>query len=136
MSIHIDSWLSELAQYLHNNTAGVYGNTPTANIFLQQLPNSPILAVGLYGTGGPNQSEGIDPLNRVSLQVLVRRTKNIEGLMYATLIWRLLDNKWNIVPSFNGRVVADHKPGPFYISGGGYPVYTLNFSAVLGRGKD
>src|SRR5258705_919497 len=100
----LSSWLAELATYLHNNSAGVYGNTPTANIFLQQLPNSPVLAIGLFITGGQAGPESLDPLERPSLQCLVRRTTNIDGLRYATLVFNLLDNKWNITPSFNGRI--------------------------------
>ena len=131
--LETSSWLAELAQYLHNNTAGVYGNTPTANIFLQQLPDSPVLAIGLFASGGPNGPEGLDPLNRPYLQCLVRRTTNIDGLRYATLVFDLLDNKWNITPSFSGRIVGDALPGSYFLSPKGYPVYTLNFSAVIGR---
>lgn len=131
--VNLSSWLAELAQYLHNNTAGVFGNTPTANIFLQQLPNSPVLAIGLFAAGGPGGPEGIEPLDRPNLQCLVRRTTNIDGLRYATLVFDLLDNKWNITPSFNGRIVGDALPGAYFLSANGYPVYTLNFSAVLGR---
>lgn len=131
MGIFVNSWLVEIAQYLHNNTAGVYGNTPTANIFTQQLPDSPILAIGVFTSGGPAGPEGMDPFDHPNLQVLVRRTKNIDGLQYAALIFNLLDNKWNITPSFSGRLIGDHLPGPFYLSGAGQPVYTLNFSSVI-----
>lgn len=129
----LSSWLAELATYLHNNTAGVYGNTPTANIFLQQLPDSPVLAIGLFVSGGQGGAESLFPLDRPSLQCLVRRTTNIDGLRYATLVFDLLDNKWNITPSFNGRIIGDAMPGSYFLSPKGYPVYTLNFSAVLGR---
>src|SRR3990172_7916942 len=105
MSIEISSWLTEIAQVLHNTTVGVFGNVPTANIFLQQLPNSPVLAIGVYATGGPGGSDGIDPLTDLNLQVLVRRIKNIDGLRYATQVFNILDNVWNITPSFNGRVI-------------------------------
>jgi hypothetical protein len=127
------SWLAELAQFLHNNTAGVYGNTPTANIFLQQLPDSPVLAIGLFATGGQAGVDSLDPLSRPYLQCLVRRTTNIDGLRYATLVFNIIDNKWNITPSFNGRLVGDALPGSYYLSSKGYPVYTLNFSGVFGR---
>lgn len=133
MGVEISSWLVEIAQYLHNNTLGVYGNTPTANIFTQQLPDSPVLAIGVFVTGGPGGPEGIDPLEHLNLQVLIRRTKNIDGLRYANAVFSLLDNTWNITPSFSCRVVGDHMPGPNYLAASGHPVYTLNFSAVLGR---
>ncbi|SRR6266436_8578550 len=130
------SWLAELAMYLHNNTAGVFGNTPTANIFLQQLPDSPVLAIGLFASGGLSGPEGLNPLNYPFLQCLVRRTTNIDGLRYASLVFSLLDNTWNITPSFNGRIIGDALPGAYYLSSKGYPVFTLNFSAVIGRKKD
>lgn len=127
----ISSWLYEVAQYLAANTVGVFGNTITSNIFLQQLPDSPAIAISLHATGGPNDPLGIDPLTRLNLQVQVRRIKNLEGLRYANQIFSLLDNKWNITTSFAERVVCDHQPGPFYRSASGLPVYTLNFSITL-----
>lgn len=132
MSFDVSSWLSEIGQYLHNNTVGVYGNTPTANIFLQQLPNSPVLAIGIFATGGIGLTND-DPIKRLNLQVLIRRQYNLEGLRYANTVFDLLDGQWNITPSFNGRILADHEPGPNYLSANNYPVYTLNFHAVLGR---
>jgi len=129
--VNVGSWLAEIAQYMHSNTLGVFGNTPTANIFLGALPDSPVLAFGLFATGGPYYTG--DPLNHLELQALIRRTKNIDGLQYATTLFNLLDDKWNITPSFNGRITPQHRPGPFFISAAGYPVYTLNFRAVLGR---
>lgn len=133
MAIEISSWLTEIAQYLNDNTVGVFGNTPTANIFLQQLPDSPVIALGVFATGGPGGSEGINPLDTINLQILIRRTKNIDGLRYATIVFNLLDNKWNITPSFKGRLIGDHQPGPMYLSSSNQPVYSLNFQAVLGR---
>lgn len=132
-TIEINSWLSEIAQYMHANTFGVFGNTPTANIFICSLPDSPVISTGLFTSGGPHYPEGIRPLNDLNLQILLRRTKPADGLSYATVLFNLLDNKWNITPSFKGRIVGQHKPGPFYLSAAGYPVYTLNFNAVLGR---
>jgi len=129
----LSSWITELAQYLHANTVGVFGNTPTANIFLQTLPDSPVIAIALIASGGRNDPDGIDPLNRPTLQVLVRRTKSIDGLNYAKLVFSVLDNTWNITPSFNGRLVGDHLPGPNYQSAAGYTVYILNFTSTLGR---
>lgn len=129
--INIGSWLAEIAQYMHNNTVGVFGNTPTANIYLGALPDSPVLAFGLISTGGPVYTG--DPINNCEFQALIRRTKNMDGLQYATILFNLLDDKWNITPSFNGRISAQHRPGPFYISAGGHSVYSLNFRAVLGR---
>lgn len=129
--VNVGSWMAEIAQYLHNNTFGVFGSTPTANIFLGALPDSPVLAVGLISTGGPVYQG--DPLNHCEFQALIRRTKNMDGLQYATTLFNLLDDKWNITPSFSGRIVAQHRPGPFYLSAGGSFVYTLNFRAVLGR---
>jgi hypothetical protein len=131
MAVEITSWLVEIAQHLHNNTVGVYGNTPTANIFTQQLPDSPVLAIGVFIAGGPGGPDGENPLTQLNLQVLVRRTKNIDGLRYAEMVFRLLDNTWNITPSYACRVVGDHMPGPNYLASSGYPVYTLNFSATL-----
>lgn len=132
MSIEISSWLTEIAQALHNATAGIFGNVPTANIFLQQLPDSPVLAIGVYATGGSNDPIGIDPLSNLNLQVQVRRTKPIDGLRYATQVFNILDNTWNITPSFNSRIIGDHMPGPFYFDAAGCPVYTLNFSVRMG----
>ncbi len=135
MDFEITSWLYEVAQYLSSNTVGVFGNTITSNIFLQQLPDSPALAISLHATGGPNEPTGIDPLTRINLQVQVRRMKNLEGLRYAFQIFSLLDNKWNITTSYAERIVGDHLPGPFYRSASGLPVYTLNFRATLaGKG--
>lgn len=130
--VELSSWMSEVAQYLANNTVGVYGNTITSNIFLQQMPDSPALAISLHITGGPSQPVGIDPLTRFNLQVQIRRIKNLEGLRYATQIFRILDNQWDIT-SFNERIIADHKPGPFYRSASGLPVYTLNFQVIIGK---
>jgi len=133
MGTSLSSWLIEIAQYLHNNTVGVYGNTPTANIFVQQLPDSPVIAIAVIASGGPGGSDGVNPMETPNLQVLVRRQKNIEGLQYASQVFSLLDNTWNITPSFNGRIIGDHLPGPHYLTSAGFPVYTLNFQAVLGR---
>lgn len=131
MFTNVDSWLSEVAQYLHNNTVGIFGNTPTANIFVGNLPNSPVAVVGLFATGGPHSSDGIDPFHRPTLQILIRTTSSSDGLRRAKLVFSLLDDKWNITPSFKGRILPDHLPGPNYLSDVGHVVYSLNFTGVL-----
>ena len=131
MPTNIGSWLNELGLYLNNNGGGVYGNTPTANIFLTQLPSSPEASIALIASGGANDPEGIDPLDRPSLAVLVRRRTHLQGLAAAQVIFNLLDNKWNILPSYHGRCIADALVGTNYLDSAGMPVYPLNFTWVI-----
>lgn len=132
MPINISSWLAEVGTFIHTNGAGVFGNTPTANIFVGRLPNSPVNAMALVASGGPGGSDGIDPLTQLRLQVLVRRTSNMSGLRDAETVFNLVDNTWNITPNFNGRYIGEALPGGFYISEAGHPIYFLNFICTMG----
>ena len=126
---HVGSWLYEVGQYLQASGVGTLGTT----LFVGQFPNSPSNSTALVASGGQKQSEGVDPLYRPTLTILVRRTTKTEAENAATTIFNLLDTKWNILTTYKGRCVPDHLPGPNFLSESGHPIYSLNFSWTLGR---
>jgi len=123
----VDSWLREIAEYLQAGGVGTIGSS----LFIERLPDAPIAATALYATGGTHAAHGSDPLHRPTLQILVRRETERAAMQAAKFIFSLLDDKWNVTPSFPGRCTADHLPGPSFLSEAGFPVFSLNFTWVV-----
>jgi len=123
----VTTLLYEAGLYLAANGIGTLGS----DIFLNQLPNSPANCVALFAEGGESPSHGLNPMELPTLQVLIRDEIDISGLRKTILVFKLLHDQWNVLPSIRGRVLADAKPGAKFLSDSGLPTFPLNFTWTL-----
>lgn len=113
-----------LTEYLETNGIGTAGT----DLFTQSMPEYVQNGVVVAMTGGPILPE--DPTRRITFQIQVKNAKSKEGLRQATAINNLLNNQWNVIPGFPGRVVSVTEAGAAFIDSSGTPVYSLNFVVV------
>ena len=118
------SLLTKVGEYLAAQGVGTLGT----DIFLQVLPEEPVTGTAVVHTGGINLPG--DPTRRPSLQVLHRNVSAEAGLDKSVIIHRLLDDQWNVLTGFPGRLVAASEPGSYFKDEAGLFSYSMNFVLV------
>lgn len=84
------SVISEVAQYLHNNSIGVL----STNLFYSSLPDAADACVGVFDTGGPEPDIYL-PTKKPTFQVFIRSVDYDTGKAKLDAIRALLHNKYN-----------------------------------------
>ena len=112
----------KLSSYLEDNGIGTRGT----DLWEQQMPETPTNATAVVMTGGPILPE--DPTRRISFQVLHRNKHAGTGLRKAKEINNLLDNQWNVLGCFPGRITAVSEVGASFKDDSGNSVFPMNFS--------
>ena len=113
-----------LADYLETNGVGTQG----VDLFVMQLPEVPQVGTALVMTGGPILTG--NPTRNITFQIHHRNPSAEEGLRKATEINNLLNNKWNIVPGFPGRVESASEAGAAFKDESGNLIYPLSYAVV------
>jgi len=113
-----------IADYLETNGVGVQG----VDLFIMQLPETPQIGTVLAMTGGPITSG--NPTRNITFQIQHRNPSAEEGLRKATEINNLLNNQWNVVPGFPGRVESVSEAGIAFKDESGNFIYSLNYAVV------
>lgn len=116
--------LELLAAYLAANSVGVLGE----DLWIQALPVESENGVVVVHTGGVSFPD--DPTRRPAFQVVVRNVNAEAGLAKAVEINNLLDNKWNVLPKWPGRITATAEPGTYFKDDAGRVNYPLNYVIV------
>ena len=122
-------FISAVASYLQTSTSV---GTLAVNIFTGIMPNTPVSCTAVYAQSGPITPG--DPTVHPSLQILTRDSTYFASHSRAETIHNALNEKWNILTSIPGRLVAQHEVGPFFRDGNNNVVFTLNFSFTGVRG--
>ena len=115
------SLLSAISAYLQAQGVG----TLREDLWEQQMPEDPINGTVVVLTGGPNIIG--DPTRRVSFQVQYRSQKVGPGLQKAKQISNLLDDQWNVLTNFPGRIIAVSEAGASFKDDSGNTLFPLNF---------
>ena len=119
--------LEDIAIYL--NTIGI--GTPGQTVFIGNMPNTPVNALGIYSSGGEVSVAG-SPVYRPGFQLLLRRSSgdfaNASNL--ADYLFQVLDDKWNVLDRVRGRIIATSAPGVFFRDDSGNLVFSLNFQVI------
>lgn len=113
-----------LAEYLETNAVGTLGQ----DLFIMQLPETPQTGTVVTMTGGPILSG--NPTRNITFQIQHRNPSAEEGLRKATAINNLLNNQWNAVPGFPGRVESASEAGAAFKDESGNFIYPLNYAVV------
>lgn len=115
--------LNEVATYLQSVAIGVRGKT----LFVGQIPNSPIgvtVVVGGVGLRDPLETG----LRKPSFQVIVRDVVYQSAQDRSDLVRRALDNKWNVLGSIKGRVLAETEGPIAFRDQNNHPSFSHNFA--------
>lgn len=123
--------LDEVAGYLQANTTV---GTVAVNLFAGMMPASPTACTAVYAQGGPIAPG--DPVVRPFVQVLTRDSTYFASHSRAEVIHKALHEKWNVLASIPGRLVAQHEVGPNFRDANNSIVFTLNFSFTGIRGTE
>lgn len=111
--------------YLVAQGVGTFGT----DLFIGQLPEDvKPLGIVIVPTGGPNLSE--DPTRRPSFQIQVRSELVKTGLPKSVEINNLLDDQWNVLAGFPGRLTAVTEAGLPFKDDAGHLVYSTNYVLV------
>lgn len=118
----INKLVRDLAAYLQTNGVGTLGT----DLFIQTMPERPAVSTVVVMTGGPIIPG--DPTRRPTFQVQHRNTHIASALPKSVEIHNLLDNKWNILKDFPGRIVGVSEVGPSFKDDAGHIIFSLNFA--------
>ena len=97
-----------------------------ATVFCHVLPSSPVDIIAIVPSGGIDRPEL--PLSYPRIQILIRGTGISTTMTRAGEVWKELTQRVIPLPGSQGRFVADHLPGQFYLDPNNRPVATLNFT--------
>lgn len=111
----------QLGEFLQASAIGTLGT----DLFLESLPEDPVNGTVVKMTGGP--IDPASPVRNPSFQIIHRNKSSREGLRKVTEINNLLNNQWNVIPCFPGRVVSFSEAGASSKDAGGRAVFSLNF---------
>lgn len=121
----IEALLVAVKDYLVAQSIGTFAT----DLFIQQLPEDVApLGIVIVSTGGPILPD--DPTRRPTFQIQVRSELSRDGLRKAVQINRLLDNQWNVLTGFPGRLVAVSEAGLVFKDDSGNSIYPLNYALV------
>lgn len=109
-----------ICDYLENNGVGT-----SENLWIQVMPETPTISTVVVLTGGPVISG--DPTRRITFQVLHRNPQAANGLLKAQEINNLLDNQWNVLTGFPGRIEAVSEAGASFKDDSGNELFPLNY---------
>ena len=113
-----------LVDYLEANGIG----TLATDLFIQQLPESPQAGTVVACTGGP--VDPADPTRRISFQIQHRNPSAEQGLRKVVQINNLLNDKWNVLTCFPGRIVAQGEAGLSFKDASGNFIFPLDYVIV------
>ncbi len=116
--------VNTIASYLAAQGVGTVGT----DLFKMVLPENPSAGTVVVPTGGIDLPE--DPTRRPSFQVMHRNPNTELGLSKSVEINRLLDNQWNVLSGFPGRITAVSEPGAYFKDDNGRPNFPLNYVLV------
>lgn len=116
--------LVAISSYLEAQGVGTRGT----DLWEQQMPESPTNATVVVLTGGPILAE--DPTRRISFQIQHRNKLAAAGLRKSKEINNLLDNQWNVLTGFSGRITAVSEAGASFKDDSGNMVFPLNYSVI------
>ena len=122
--------LEDVATYL--NTWGI--STLGYNMFICNMPVSPIKCLSIFSSGGlmaPTNAPYYNPQFQILIRDTAYNTLSLGKL--SDYIFTLLNDKWNILPRFKGRVMAMRPPGVNYKDETGNWVYSLEFQAIVAK---
>jgi len=115
------SLLGAITSYLEAQGEG----TLLDDLWKQQMPEGDVEGTVVALTGGPNIIG--DPTRRVTFQVQVRSKKVGPGLRKAQRISNLLDDQWNVLSNYPGRIIAVSEAGVSFKDDSGNSLFPLNF---------
>jgi len=114
-----------IKDYLVAQGVGTFGT----DLFIGQLPeDTRPVGIVIVPTGGPILSD--DPTRRPSFQVQVRSELVKIGLPKSVEINNLLDNQWNVLVGFPGRLTAVTEAGLAFKDDSGRMIYSTNYILV------
>ena len=116
--------VTTVTAYLALQGVGTVGT----DLFNQVLPEDPVLGTVVVLTGGISIPS--DPTRRPGFQVLHRNPSVEAGLSKSTQINRLLDNQWNVLSGFPGRITATSEAGAYFKDESGNSLFPLNYVLV------
>jgi hypothetical protein len=117
--------LKDIATHLHSIGVGKLNS----NLFIGDLPNSPIDAIGIYSSPGTLEQVVTKP----AFQILIRKKSGsgfASAARLADYIFHVLDDKWDVLQTNKGRITASSTSGTNYRDDAGNWVFSLNFQAI------
>jgi hypothetical protein len=118
----------DLATYLSSMGVGTLG----VSLFAVHIPaNAPQVATVVYPSGGANPVG--TPVKSPTFGIQHRNTNVNSGLSKVTEINSMLDEAWNILDSFTGRIMAQSAPGPYVTTNSNQFLFTLNYALTSGQ---
>lgn len=121
---NVQSVAEQLVTYLVANSIGTAG----VDLFIQQLPEIVKVGTVIAMTGGP--VDPADPTRRISFTIQHRNHDAEDGLRKVVQINNLLNNQWNVLSCFPGRMVADGEAGLSFKDASGFFVFPLTYVIV------
>lgn len=121
--------ITEIASFLGANGVGTVGT----NLFKQALPGSNTLPVSVgatvvYHTGGPNFPG--NPVHFPTFAIQHRNTHVSSGMAKIREIGNLLNDKWNILATIQGRISITGEVGSYFTDANGHNFFVANFQVI------
>ena len=126
MDIH--GLIEDIVTYLSSQGVGTLGT----DLFAGHVPaHAGEVVTAVYASGGPNIPG--NPVKTPTFGIQHRNTNVNSGLSKVTEINSMLDETWNKLDGFTGRIVAQSEPGPYVTTGANLFLFTLNFALTSGQ---
>jgi hypothetical protein len=116
--------LQAIATYLAAETTMVVGT----DLFIQHAQEDPVVVTVVVHTGGITITG--DPTRRPTFQILHRNDSQQTGLSKSVEINRLLEDQWNVLTGYPGRITAVSEPGAYFVNEAGVFEFPLNYVFV------
>lgn len=119
--------VTSVASYLAVSGVGSFTTGPSSigNLFRHQAPTTPTNLTVVAHTGGFSTLGS--PTRLPTFTIQVRDTNVNSGMYRAKEINKLLDDQWNVLTGYPGRVSADSEPGASFRDENGHYVFPMNY---------
>lgn len=127
---HFDAYnfIVDVTSYLGSQGIGTVGE----DLFAVTAPSRAGENVTVvYPSGGPNTPG--NPVKTPTFAIQHRNKNPGLGLSKVSEINSMLDEAWNKLDRFTGRIVSQSEPGPFVTTSSGLFLFTLNYALTSGQ---
>lgn len=116
--------MASVAENVASYVASLGLGTLGTDLFVATMPTTPVVCTCVFPTGG--FADPGDPTRRITFAIHHRNTHIASALSSATSLYFAVNEQWNVLADYPGRMVAESEHGANYRDASNYVIAFVN----------